>query len=281
MHLNRFRYPPQPVRGYIDVALWDLAGKVTNLPVCRLIGGFRDRIPAYKSGGNLPETEAFVQDTVQAKTEGCWDYNDHCYHSVEGMIQIAQAVRAAVGPEFYLMHDAVQQYTYTEAIRVGRALEAQDYYWFEEPLKDFDLMGLKKLSDALDLQIAAAEYLPGTIYSMSQLLANQVVDIVRASVPWRGGITDMINIARLAESFGVNCEITSVGAMYGFVHAHVLGAIKNCAFFEGWKVGSQGGEPLIKNPLVLQDGYFPVSQGPGLGLDLEWTEIEKHTEHVI
>ena len=281
MHLNRFRYPPQPVRGYIDVALWDLAGKVTNLPVCRLIGGFRDRIPAYKSGGNLPETEAFVQDTVQAKTEGFWGYNDHCYHSVEGMIQIAQAVRAAVGPEFYLMHDAVQQYTYTEAIRVGRALEAQDYYWFEEPLKDFDLMGLKKLSDALDLQIAAAEYLPGTIYSMSQLLANQVVDIVRASVPWRGGITDMINIARLAESFGVNCEITSVGAMYGFVHAHVLGAIKNCAFFEGWKVGSQGGEPLIKNPLVLQDGYLPVSQGPGLGLDLEWTEIEKHTEHVI
>ena len=128
MHLNRFRYPPQPVRGYIDVALWDLAGKVTNLPVCRLIGGFRDRIPAYKSGGNLPETEAFVQDTVQAKTEGFWGYNDHCYHSVEGMIQVAQAVRAAVGPEFYLMHDAVQQYTYTEAIRVGRALEAQDYY---------------------------------------------------------------------------------------------------------------------------------------------------------
>lgn len=218
---------------------------------------------------------------MQAKTEGFWGYNDHCYHSVEGMIQVSQAVRAAVGPEFYLMHDAVQQYTYTEAIRMGRALEAQDYYWFEEPLKDFDLMGLKKLSDALDLQITAAEYLPGTIYSMSQLLANQAVDIVRASVPWRGGITDMINIARLAESFGVNCEITSVGAMYGFVHAHVLGAIKNCAFFEGWKVGSQGGEPLIKNPLVLQDGYLPVSQGPGLGLDLEWTESEKHTEHVI
>ena len=91
----------------------------------------------------------------------------------------------------------------------------------------------------------------------------------------------MIKIARLAESFGVNCEITSVGAMYGFVHAHLLGAIRNCNFFEGWKVGSQGGEPLIKNPLVLENGHFPVPKGPGLGVELDWGEVEKRTEQII
>jgi L-alanine-DL-glutamate epimerase-like enolase superfamily enzyme len=272
---------PQQIRGFVDVALWDLAGKAVKLPVYQLIGGFRDCVPAYKSGGNPAEIDGFVKEALQAKEEGFWGYKDHCRHGVEGMMKIAPAVREAVGPDFYLMHDAVQQYTYTEAIKVGRTLQKQDYYWFEEPLRDFDLLGLKKLSDALDIPIAAAEYLPGTLYSTSQLLALQAVDIVRASVTWRGGITDMIKIAHLAEAFGVNCEITSVGVMWGFVHAHVLGAIKNCAFFEGWKVGSQGGEPLIKNPLVLEKGYLPVPQGPGLGVELDWEEVEKQTETII
>jgi L-alanine-DL-glutamate epimerase-like enolase superfamily enzyme len=238
-------------------------------------------VPAYKSGGNLPDLEAFVADAVQAREEGFWGYKDHCYHGVEFMRALAPAVRCAVGPDFYLMHDCVQRYTLNEALRVGRTLEEADYYWFEEPLRDFDLMGLKKLSASLDVPIAAAEYLPGTIYSTSQLLAQQAVDIVRASVPWRGGITDMLKIARLAESFGVNCEITSVGVGHGFVHAHVLGAIKNCTFFEGWRTGSLGGEPVIRNPLHLADGYLPVPQGPGLGMELDWGEIEKQTERVV
>ena len=91
----------------------------------------------------------------------------------------------------------------------------------------------------------------------------------------------MIKIARLAESFGVNCEITSGGTMNGFVHAHVIGAIRNCTFFEGWQIGSQGGEPLIKNPLDLQEGQLPVPTGPGLGVELDWDEVEKRTESMV
>jgi L-alanine-DL-glutamate epimerase-like enolase superfamily enzyme len=278
---DRFNYLPHTVRGLADVALWDLVGKATDLPVFRLIGGFRDRIPSYKSGGNLPSVEAFVEDAVQAKEEGFFGYKDHCFHGTDTMIQVARAVRDAVGPEFYLMHDSGQAYTYPDALRVGRVLDELDYFWFEEPLRDFDIMGLKRLSDALDLPIAAAGYLPGTIYSTSQLLAQQAVDIVRASVPWRSGITDMIKIARLAEAFGVNSEITSGDVMNGFVHAHVIGAIRNCTFFEGWKVGSQGGEPLISNPLLLEDGHLPVPQGPGLGVVLDWDEVERQTEKVV
>ena len=281
VRLDRFRYLSHTVRGHVDVALWDLAGKATELPVFRLIGGFRDRIPCYKSGRDMPQVEDYVKDAVQARDEGFFGYKDHCYRGPATMIQVARAARAAVGPDFYLMHDSVQNYTYVDAIRVGRVLEEEDYFWFEEPLRDYDLMGLKKLADALDLPIAASEYLPGTIYSTSQMLAQQTVDIVRASVPWRGGITDMLKIARLAEAFGVNCEITSGGVMHGFVHAHVIGAIRNCTFFEGWKTGSQGGEPVIKNPLHLEEGHLPVPQGTGLGVDLDWGEVEKQTEHII
>jgi L-alanine-DL-glutamate epimerase-like enolase superfamily enzyme len=279
---DRFQYLPQPVRGHVDVAIWDLLGKATGLPVYRLIGGFRDSIPAYKMGPNFDTVERFVAEAVQARDEGFYGYKDHFRDNPpEMMMEVARESRRAVGPDFHLMHDAVQQYVFSDALRVGRVLQEEEYFWFEEPLRDFDLMGLKKLAAALDIPIAATEYLPGTIYSTSQLVAQQAVDIVRASVPWRGGITDMLMIARLAEAFGMNCEITSRGVMHGFVHAHVIGAIRNCTFYETTATGSQGGEPLIVNPLVLENGHLPVPQGPGLGAEFDWDEVEKQTQSVL
>jgi L-alanine-DL-glutamate epimerase-like enolase superfamily enzyme len=281
VRLDRFAYLPHAVRGYVDVALWDLAGKAVGLPVFRLIGGFRQRLPVYKSGPNLPAVDDFVRDAVQAREEGFFGYKDHCYHGAAGMIKVARATRQAVGPDFHLMHDCVQNYHYIDALKVGRVLEECEYTWFEEPLRDFDLLGLKKLSAELEVPVAATEYLPGSAFSTSQLVAQQAVDIVRASIPWRGGITDLLKIARLAEAFGLNCEVTSVGVGHGFVHAHVLGAIRNCRFFEGWKLGSLGGEPLIQNPLQIAQGYVEVPTGPGLGMELDWEAVEKHTEQVI
>ena len=281
LRLDRYAYLASPVRGMVDVALWDLAGKLTELPVYRLIGGFRDRLPAYKSGHDLEEVPQYVDDALRAREEGFFGYKDHCLRGPDTMAEVAQATREAVGPDFCLMHDAVQQYTVPEALKLGRTLGEHSYYWFEEPLRDYDIMGLKKLTEALDVPIAATEFLPGTIHSTSQIVGQSAVDIVRASVPWRGGITDMLKIARLAESFGMSCEITSAGAMSGFVHAHVIGAIKNCTFFEGWGVGSLGGEPVIENPLEIVDGHVAVPQGPGLGVELDWGEVEKGTEEVI
>ena len=271
--LDRYKYLAHGVRGLVDVALWDLCAKATNLPVYRLAGGYRDRLPCYKSGGHLDTVEAYVADAVQAKAEGFLGYKDHCHLGADGMIKVAKACRAAVGDDFHLMHDAVQQYLLVDALRVGRALDEAGYYWFEEPLRDCDTAGLKQLCDALDLPVAATEYLPGTIHSTAQVLAQQAADIVRASVPWRGGITDMLKIARLAESFDVACEITSVGCGFGFVHAHVIGAVRNCTFFEGWKLGSLGGEPYVTNPIHIVDGHVQVPQGPGLGFELDWDAI--------
>ena len=91
----------------------------------------------------------------------------------------------------------------------------------------------------------------------------------------------MLKIARLAESFGVNCEITSKGVGFGFVHAHVIGALRNCTWFEATATGSQGGEPLIRNPLHLADGHLPVPQSPGLGLELDWAAVERETVTVM
>jgi L-alanine-DL-glutamate epimerase-like enolase superfamily enzyme len=197
MRLDRHAYLAQGVRGLVDVALWDLAGKAADLPVYRLSGGYRDRIPCYMTGPHHDTVEAYVEEALLARVQGFAGYKDHCRLGVDGMIQVARSCRAAVGADFHLMHDAVAQYTLTDALRVGRVLDETGYYWFEEPLKDCDLRGLKQLCAALDLPIAATEFLPGTIHATAQVLAQGGADIVRASVPWRGGITDMLKIAHL------------------------------------------------------------------------------------
>ena len=275
MRLDRYKYLAHGVRGLVDVALWDLAGKAANLPVYQLAGGYRDRLPCYMSGHHHDAVEAYVEEALRAKSQGFAGHKDHCHLGADGMALVARACREAVGPDFHLMHDAVAQYILVDALRVGRVLDEVGYYWFEEPLKDCDLKGLKHLCDALDLPIAATEYLPGTIHATAQVLAQGAADIVRASVPWRGGITDMLKIARLAESFDVACEITSVGCTFGFVHAHVIGALRNCTFFEGWQPGSLAGEPFVTNPIHIVDGHLDVPKGAGLGLELDWDAIER------
>ena len=281
VRLDQFHQRIPPVRAYLDAALWDLGGKAVGLPVYRLIGGFRSRVPAYRTGKNVPGIGAAVEEALQARAEGFLGYKDQCRFSVKGTLDLAKALREAVGPDFYLMHDGGQRYDHAEALQVGRALQSLAYYWFEEPLRDADTLGLKQLSEALDIPIAAGQKMPDALYATSQLLALQAVDIIGASVPLQGGITDVLKMARLAEAFIVHCEIRSSDWMGGFVGAHLLGAVKNSAFFDASNAGAQAGQPLIKNPLAVEKGYLAVPQGPGLGIDLDWREVEKQTTHVI
>ena len=278
---DRVSYLPQALRGAVDVALWDIAGKAAGLPIHKLIGGFREKIPAYWNGGNS------IEDALQVKEAGLFGYKDHFRDGPDKMIKFATELRAAVGEDMYLMHDAVfQNYTLDEALKVGRVLGKLNYHWFEEPLKDFDIIGLKKLSDNLDVPIVAPEYIGGSLYSTAQYLALQAVDTVRASATWRGGITDLLKIAHLAESFGVNCEITSHGPVWSFAHANAIASIRNCDFFEfgdrtAITTGKLQGEPIVTNPLTFQDGYVSVPTEPGLGIILDWDVVNDRTDKVL
>ena len=162
---------------------------------------------------------------------------------------------------------------------MGHALEELDFHWFEEPIRDPSLQRLKRLADGLDIPIVSG----GAVASpraISDLLAQQAVDRVRVGLPGCGGITDLIKIGRLTEAFGVNCEVSFPGPGYCFSHAQVLGAIKNCDFYEGQEAGSQGGEPLVRNPLKVEQGYVQLPTGAGLGVELNWEEVERRTEKI-
>jgi L-alanine-DL-glutamate epimerase-like enolase superfamily enzyme len=273
-YAQRFFYTGRRNVDMIDNALWDLASRHARLPVYKLLGGCRERIPAYRNvgGGTI---DALVADAVRAKEEGFRGCKDHSYRGVKGNAEMAKELRAALGDEFVLLHDAVESYTCDEAIKIGRVLEKYAYTWMEEPLQDFDLLGLKKLSDALDLPILAMEWtghLAGQPYSASTFLAMQAIDIVRQ----RGvGITGQIKLAQLAESFGVH------------VHGgneHVILAIKNDPLFEAWMgIKERPADPELdcRGTLVVEDGYMSIAWADRPAVEPDWDEVEQNALTIV
>jgi L-alanine-DL-glutamate epimerase-like enolase superfamily enzyme len=280
---NRFNWLHPWMIGYADVALWDITGKAANLPVYKLLGAFRDSIPAYVSSGNYPDPERFVEFGLQVQAQGYRGYKLHSRLGPEQDIRVAQAVREALGPDFTLMHDPVQTYTYPEAVRVGRALEELDYHWLEEPLQEYDLPAYQKLCATLDIPVAAAEWVFGGPHAVATRLAMGAADIVRGDAVVSGGITGLMKVAHVAEGFGANCEVHERGPLFCFAHMHALAAMSNCEFFElnGIDPTNPTGSPLLKNAIEVDNGMMHVPSGPGLGAELDWDEIGRRTVAVL
>ena len=196
------------------------------------------------------------------------------------MATLAPQMRAAVGPEFRLMHDAVQTYDVADAIRIGRVLEQYDYEWLEEPVRDQDYLGLRQVAAALDLRVIAGEYFPFQLHAYSQLIAIAEVDGIKPSGPVSGGITDLVKLAHLAECFGKQVHIPK-GSLWGFAGLNVNGGVQNCPVMECHPPLEQDRPPYIRNPLQLDEGHVRMPAGPGLGIDLDWDLIEDLTERVI
>lgn len=267
----------------IDIALWDLAGKTAGMSIAQLLGQWRDKVPAYTRAGNL-DPEAAVKAALKAKEKGYFGYKDHSYFGPKGNVEVAEALRDAVGPDWILMHDPVEQYSLQEALYVGRELERLNYYWLEEPFRDYELGKLKKLADSLDLAILALEKIVGGVYSVAQFIEAGACDIVRNG-QHMGGITGMIRVAHVAEAHGMNAEPVSEGPCFGFVHLQVDGATPNAEFFETGDDALESRGALAKavgilNPPKCEGGFVAIPDGPGLGIEFDRDRAENATVEV-
>jgi L-alanine-DL-glutamate epimerase-like enolase superfamily enzyme len=268
-----FHMPSTAPLALIDELLWDLAGQKSGLPVHKLLGGFRDRIPAY-----LTETAVSFEDTMEsarrAREQGFHGFKDHSILGIQTNVDLARELRNIVGDDMALMHDPVQQYTVDEAIKVGRELEKLDYLWIEEPLQESDINGLKRLSDTLDMHVLALESVQGAPYLAVPYLSAGAIDIVRQTGL---GITGQMKLANLAELFGINCHGGS---------PHVVASIRNDDWWEhaAWpatspdRVLTAAASELIQNTHRIEDGYMYVPQTPGLGRDINWPGIDDRTK---
>ena len=195
--------------GAVDVALWDLAGRATGLPVHRLMGSCRDSVPAYASSAVLESPQAYAEEALAHKEAGWTAYKIHPPAVPELDIEICRTVRETVGGDFRLMLDSTWSYDYPQALRVGRAIQDLDFYWYEDPLADDDLYGYVKLKQVLKIPIMATELPTAGPTSYAPWIMNRATDYLRGDVAIKGGLTGCLKVAHLAEAFRMNYEIPS------------------------------------------------------------------------
>lgn len=270
------------VIGAVDVALWDIAGKVAGLPVHRLLGSCRDRVAVYVSSANLPAPSDYAAEAVRYRELGYHAYKIHPHGDPHEDIAICTTVREAVGGTWRLMLDPAARYNYAQALKVGRAIEGLDYYWYEEPMLETDLYGYSKLCRDLDIPVLAPETSPGGFATVGQWVLHQAADILRSDVARRGGITGMMKIAHLAEAFEMNCEVHTGGnSLTNVANLHVVQAMPNTEYYELILPPERHQWGVLNDLAPDREGYLRAPDKPGLGLEIDWPEVKKRTTAVL
>lgn len=261
--------------GAVDVALWDLVGKAMGQPIHRLLGTFRESVPAYASSAVLPSAAAYAEQAVEFKEYGWAAYKIHPPTRWREDIAVCEAVRKAVG-DYTIMLDSTWAYDFPAALRVGRAIEEMGYYWYEDPLADQDVYNYVKLKQALSIPILATEYPITGLDSYQPWIMLQATDYLRGDVAVKGGITTLVKAAHLAEAFRMNYEVHHGGnSLNNVANLHVIASIRNTEFFEVLLPDGAQKYGLEQDIVVGRDGLVHVPNGPGLGAAIDFALIER------
>lgn len=268
----------------LDIALWDLKGKLTRLPIYKLIGGaWKTALPFYASvGGNgerpVDQVCAAVEQRLKdnpAAVKIRFDNNRTKLDAdIPGDIAKAKAVRALVGESFPLAFDANNCYTIGGAIRVGRALEELGYWWFEEPVQHYHIKATGEVAQRLSITVSAGEQ----TYTLAGLadLISAGVRMVQPDIVKMGGITGMLRCAALAHAHGVELVPHQTQPTIGHTaNLHVLASLLQGTKPAEWNDPSARTHAVFENPPVPVQGMFHLPEGPGLGLRLNQAELAK------
>jgi len=275
---------PVQAQSGIDIALWDIAGKVTGLPLHRLLGGqFRETVPVYGYGMMLQRVdnlaERFAAESTSIVEQGFSSMKMKIGRGPAEDIELVRAVRDAIGPDIGLMVDANHCYTTTEALQVGRALEDLDVAWFEEPVAPEDLDGYRRLRDSLDVPIAGGEA-AFTRWGWRNLIERGGVDIAQPEVCALGGITEYQKVLALAHTHFVPVINHVWGSAVAVAtNLHLLtampdlpgGAHPTPPKLEFDTTPNRFLDELLTNPLdiraqVAANGNAKPPSGPGIGV---------------
>ncbi len=270
----------------IDTALWDLAGKATGLPVYELLGGrVRDRVAVYATG--LYYTEGEFPDRLLAEARGYVEAGFKGIKTKVGGLPLADdvrrvaAIRNAIGPDVHLMVDANQAYNAATAIRIGQRLAEQDIFWFEEPVNAKDVEGYLQVKAALPMALAGGEALR-TRYEFADFLRRGACDIVQPDVIHVGGVSELRNVAMMANTLGIQvCPHVWGSPVMIAATLHVAATLPPCPparqplpyqqepVMEFDRTPSAIRETLYKTPFDQVDGFVSVPTGPGLGIEID------------
>ena len=253
----------------IDIALWDLKGKILNQPIYRLLGPAHESVPIYGSGGwtNYSEAELVAEQTgyvergiPRVKMKVAKDFGRSEREDIERL----SAVREAVGDDVEIYVDANNGYYAKQAIKMSQIFEQFDVAWFEEPVLADDIPGLAQVSQATTIPVATGEH-EYTKYGFRDLLLAGAVDIVQPDVHRVTGITEWMKVAAMADAFNLPVAPHAVS----LVHLHCAMATPNLKVVEVLGAEEQSNSVWWTEVPPYDGGtWSPFPDRPGLGLEI-------------
>ncbi len=275
----------------LDLALWDLAGKITGQPVWRLLGGLNSRVRAYASSGTLRNpaemaevAQAFLGQGYQAMKvrfhRGAWRDD----------IKALEAVRKAVGDRLTLMVDCNQGWRMSwdtatpwnlkDAVQVARELERLGVYWMEEPLHRGDHDGMAALRQMTDLRIAGGE-MTRELYEFRMLIEKGALDVLQPDAALVGGITGLRRIAAMAAEHNLMfTPHTWTNGMGVVANAHLTAGLTDSPWLEfpfdppEWSLDRR--DFMMRDTFKAgPDGWIALGERPGMGYELDEERLQR------
>jgi L-alanine-DL-glutamate epimerase-like enolase superfamily enzyme len=265
----------------VDIALWDLLGKVTGQPVHRLLGSTKDRVPAYYAPSLKSESE-IVPEAMKAAAEDYTAIKLRVGRDPAAACELVASVRDAVGDDMALMVDANMSYDRRTALAVAREFEALDVAWLEEPIMSRSLSQYVRehtwLAERVALPLAGGESLM-TRFEYIELLERGTFDVLQPDCATVGGISEAKRIADMASAWNFTCNPhigcssgTGIGTAAGL---HLVLACQNTGYVEFDAYGGPGWDGLLTAAPVPERGYLTAPDAPGLGIELAEDALER------
>lgn len=278
----------------IDIAIWDIKGKLLNQSVGSLLGGVqRKYVVPYATGMYFTEKDNLTKDfEVEAKL-----YLEKGFKAIKMKVGLGiskdvsnvKHLRSIIGYDIKLMIDSNHAYTYTEALELSKKLEKYEISWFEEPVSPEFYEQYAELRQKTTIPIAGGEceYLR---FGFHQLLKNKSVDIIQPDICACGGLTEAKRIASLASTYGVDVVPHTWGSSIGIhVALHFISNLESLPgrmfspdfLLEYDQTENALREQLTFPKLEMKNGKIQVPNSPGLGLEVNEDELHKFVNHNI
>jgi D-galactarolactone cycloisomerase len=273
----------------VDIALWDIKGKLYKAPIADLLGGrYRDRVDTYPTG----LFKRSVPDQTGAQIEEAVGYLRQGYHAMKLKIgyglaedlKKVRAIRKAVGEDVRLMVDANCAYNASEAIWLGKRMEECDLFWFEEPVPPEDLQGHIEFKQKVNIMLAAGES-EFTRYGFRDLISKRAVDILQPDLCSMGGYSEMMKIVDLATAWDIRCIPHVWGSAVGLAaNLQLQAALPHFptsyfpeeSLIEYDRSPNPLREDLVEERFEMEGTRIIIPKGPGLGVTLNKKELNRY-----
>ena len=247
-----------------DIAVWDILGKSAGLPVYKMLGAYRDRIPVYSMCGwyydHDDDLSHYKRQLTTAMEQGYRAVKIKVgRNSIDDDQRRIRMALDVVGKGGRVMVDANQVFNRNEALRRGRVYQEMGCFWYEEPLPPHDMEGFALLAAQLDMRIATGENL-NTKYAFNDLISRKAADVVQPDNRRAGGVTEWMEIAAIADANGL--ELASHGG--GSTNLNMLLAMPNAIYME-----TSGAQKMV-------EGEVSAPQEPGMSSEVPEAEIRKY-----